>query len=67
MRAVWESTAFTHALGSKTKTSCTIITAQRVHLEEVRSWERPLLKIAEVALGTATVILLPVSFESDLS
>ena len=38
-----------------------------MHLQEVTSWERPLLKITKITFGTATVVLLSIVFECNLS
>ena len=38
-----------------------------MHLQEVTSWERPLLKITKITIGTATVVLLSIVFECNLS
>ena len=38
-----------------------------MHLQEVTSWERPLLKLTKITFGTATVVLLSIVFECNLS
>ena len=38
-----------------------------MHLQEVTSWERPLLKLTKITIGTATVVLLSIVFECNLS